>query len=53
MEYYAAQRKKKEFLPFVTVQMELGNIRLNEISQLVKDIRYDLTYNRKLMNKIN
>ena len=36
MEYYTAV-KKKEFLPFVTVWVELETIMLSEISQLVKD----------------
>ena len=33
MEYYAAQRKKKGFLPFVTAWMELETIMLSETSQ--------------------
>ena len=37
MEYYAAERKKKEFLPFAIARMNLENIMLSEISQLVKD----------------
>ena len=37
MEYYAAERKKKEFLPFATAWMELETIMLSEISQVVKD----------------
>ena len=37
MEYYAAERKKKEFLPFAIARMNLDNIMLSEISQLVKD----------------
>ena len=32
MEYYAAQRKKKEFLPFGTAQIELETSMLSEIS---------------------
>ena len=36
MEYYATERKK-EFLPFVTVWMELESIMLSEISQAVRD----------------
>ena len=36
MEYYAAERKK-EFVLFMTVWMELENIMLSEISQVVKD----------------
>ena len=52
MEYYAAKRKKKEFLPFATAWMELETIMLSETSQLVEDkIPYDLTYKRNLMNK--
>ena len=37
MEYYAAERKKKEFLPFATAWMELETIMLSEVSQSVKD----------------
>ena len=37
MEYYAAQRKKKKFLPFATAWMELESIMLSEIRQAVKD----------------
>ena len=36
MEYYAAERKK-EFLPFLTVWVDLESIMLSEISQVVKD----------------
>ena len=36
MEYYTAERKK-EFLPFATVYMELESIILSEISQTVRD----------------
>ena len=36
MEFYAAERKK-DFLPFVIVWMELKSIILSEISQVVKD----------------
>ena len=36
MEYYAAEKKKKELLLFMTAWMELENIMLSEISQLVK-----------------
>ena len=37
MKYYAAERKKKEGLPFVTAWMELDTTMLSEISQSVKD----------------
>ena len=37
MKYYAAQRKKKELLPFKTAWMELETVMLSEIGQLVKD----------------
>ena len=37
MEYYAAQRKKKKFLPFATAWMELESIMLSEIRQAMKD----------------
>ena len=36
MEYYAAERKK-ELLHLTTTWMELESIRLNEISQAMKD----------------
>ena len=36
MEYYTAERNK-ELLPFLTAWMELENVKLSEISQLVKD----------------
>ena len=36
MEYHAAERKK-ELLPFDTVQMELESIMLGEISKVLKD----------------
>ena len=37
MEYYAAERKMKEFLPFETALLELDIIMLSEISQSAKD----------------
>ena len=37
MEYYAAETKKKEFLPFATAWMELESIILSKIRQVVKD----------------
>ena len=52
MEFYAAERKK-ELLPFVTAWMELESITVSEISQLMKEIPYDLTYRRNLMNEKN
>ena len=36
MEFYATERKK-EFLPFATVWMELESIVLSEIRQVVRD----------------
>ena len=39
MEYYLALRKK-EILPFVTIQMDLENIMLSEINQTEKDKYY-------------
>ena len=36
MEFYAAERKK-ELIPFGTAWMELENIKLNEVSQVVRD----------------
>ena len=40
MEYYLAMRKN-EILPFAATWMELGGIRLSEISQAEKD-RYHM-----------
>ena len=36
MEFYTAERKK-EFIPFAAVWMELESIMLSEISQMVRD----------------
>ena len=47
------QQRKKELLPFVTAWMELERIVLSEISQVVKEIPYDLTYKWNLINKTN
>ena len=52
MEFYEAERKK-ELLSFVTAWMELESIMLSEISQAVKQIPYDLTFNRNLINITN
>ena len=52
MEYYAAERKK-DLLPFTTTWMELESIMLSEISQCERQIPYDLTFNRNLINKTN
>ena len=51
VEFYAAERKK-ELLPSAAAWIELGTIMLSEISQLVKD-KYNLTYMRKIMKKVN
>ena len=57
MEYYAAERKKKEVLPFATAWIELESIMLSEISQSVKDKYHMISlieeYNEqnKLMSK--
>ena len=40
MEFYAAERKKVELLPFATAWMELESIMLSEISQAVEDKCY-------------
>ena len=53
MEYYAAERKKKEFLPFATAWMELETIMLSEISLLVTDKYHIFNYKRNILNKIN
>ena len=43
MGHYSATRKK-DFLPFATTWMDIEGIMLSEISQMQKDILYDLTY---------
>ena len=45
MQYYAAERKNS-LLPFITAWMELNNIILSEISQLVKDKYYMISFIR-------
>ena len=46
--------ERKKILLFATVQMELENIMLSEISQSEKDkIPYDFTHMWNLMNKLN
>ena len=52
MEFYAAERKK-ELLPVMTAWMEVESIMLSEISQVVKEIPYDLTYKWNLVNNNN
>ena len=52
MEFYAAERKK-ELIPFATAWMQLESIMLSEISQVVRQIPYNLTYKRNLINKTN
>ena len=37
MDYYTAEERKKELLPFPTAWMELESIMLSEISQAVRD----------------
>ena len=49
MEYYTAERKK--FLPFATAWLELESIMLSEVSQMVKEIPYDLTFNWIIINR--
>ena len=54
MEYYIAERKKKEFLPFVTAWMELETIMLSQKKPVSeKQLPYDFTYKRNLKNTIN
>ena len=52
MEFYTAERKK-ELLPFVTAWMELESIMLSKISQDERQMPYDFTFNRNLINKTN
>ena len=58
MKFYMAI-KKKEHIPFVTAQMDLGNIMLSKISHSEKDkyhinLTHNVEYNEpnKLMNKV-
>ena len=37
MEFYTAERKKEELIPFAMAWMELESIMLSEISQMVRD----------------
>ena len=46
MEYYSALRKK-EILPFSTIQMDLENVMLSDIQQ----ISYNIPYVWKKQNK--
>ena len=46
VEYYAAERKKKVLIPFVTARMELETIMLSKISQLVKDKYHMISFIR-------
>ena len=50
MEFYAAERKK-ELIPFATAWMELESIMLSEISQVLREIPYDLTFNWNIINR--
>ena len=43
MVYYTA-RRKKELLPFMTAWMELESIMLSEISQVVKEKYYMISF---------
>ena len=52
MEYHLATKKKKVLL-FATVNMDLQNIMLSEISQSEKDIAYAFTHMWNLINKLN
>ena len=45
--------KKKETLPFVTTQMDLGGIMLGEISQTERQIRYCLSYMQNPKKPLN
>ena len=50
MEFYAAERKK-ELILFAMAWMELESIMLIEISQTVRAIPYDLTFNWNIINR--
>ena len=53
MEYYAAERKK-ELLSFATAWMELESIMLKQNKPGgERQIPYDLTFNRNLINETN
>ena len=45
--------KKKKILPFMTVQMDLKNIKLSEISQSEKDKYHMISLMWNLMKQIN
>ena len=51
MEFYTAERKK-EIIPFATAWMELESIMLSEISQELREVPYDLTFNWNIINRI-
>ena len=52
MKYYLAERKK-ELLPFAIAWMELENMMLSKIMPVgERQIPYDLTYKRNVMNKV-
>ena len=50
MEFYAAESKKK-LNPFATPWMELECIMLSEISQELREVPYDLTFNWNIINR--
>ena len=52
MEYYVAERKK-EFLLFATVWMDLDSIMLRKKPGGEREIIYDLIYKWNLVNKTN
>ena len=53
MEHYSGI-KKKEILPFAPAWMDLEGIMLSEIKPVrERQVPYDFTYMRNLMNKIN
>ena len=52
MEYYAAIKKNK-IMPFATTWMDLETVILSEISQIQRQISYDITYCRIFKNVTN
>ena len=53
MEYYAAERKKKDFLLCDSMDGTGDNYAKWNKQVSERQISYDLTYERNLMNKIN
>ena len=53
MDYYPSIKKKKGILPFAITWMEFEGIMLSELSQIEKQILYDLSYMSNLRQTKN